>query len=33
MWLLSLFLIANLCFAGVEKLVEDEVYKRFGDLV
>jgi len=33
MWLLSLFLFANLCFAGVEKHVEDEVYKRFGDLV
>lgn len=33
MWLLSLFLFVNLCFAGVEKFVEDEVYKRFGDLV
>ncbi len=33
MWLLSLFLLASLCFGKVEKLVEEEVYKRFGDLV
>ncbi len=33
MWLLSLFLFASLCFGKVEKLVEEEVYKRFGDLV
>lgn len=33
MWLLSLFLFINLCFAGAEKLVEEEVYKRFGNLV
>lgn len=33
MWLLSLFLFICLCFAEVEKLVEEEVYKRFGDLV
>ncbi|MFN4319012.1 MAG: flagellar basal body P-ring formation chaperone FlgA [Aquificaceae bacterium] len=33
MWLLSLFLLINLCFAEVEKLVEEEIYKRFGDLI
>lgn len=33
MWLLSLLLLVGLCSAQVEKLIEQEVYRRFGDKV
>ncbi|MCX7989020.1 MAG: flagellar basal body P-ring formation chaperone FlgA [Aquificaceae bacterium] len=33
MWFLSLLIILKLSFGSVERLVEEEVYRRFGELV
>ncbi|MCS6997879.1 MAG: flagellar basal body P-ring formation chaperone FlgA [Aquificaceae bacterium] len=33
MWFLSLLIILELSFGSVERLVEEEVYRRFGELV